>query len=118
MLCYLIDAIGIERDVPFDLLYRRERLLVRPHRIDGFLSSSRNAVVTAVTFIRTVSCVIRPFQLREIYILTWNVLNSRIVRFAERQGVARIGPLPGLRPILRRERDSAGSKSDDQDLES
>jgi hypothetical protein len=23
LLCYLIDAIGIERDVPFDLLYRR-----------------------------------------------------------------------------------------------
>src|SRR5258705_4499849 len=88
---YLIDAIGIERDMFSDLVYGRKRLLVRPHRIDGLLSSSRNVVVTAIPFIRTVSCVSRPFQLGEINVLTWNVLNGRIRRFAERQGVAGIG---------------------------
>jgi hypothetical protein len=35
--------------------------------------------------------VIRPFQLGKINILTWNVLNGPIRRFAERQGVAGIG---------------------------
>jgi hypothetical protein len=35
--------------------------------------------------------VIRPFQLGKINVLTWNVLNGRIRRFAERQGVAGIG---------------------------
>src|SRR4029077_3465343 len=70
LLCYLIDAIGIERDVPFDLLYRRKWLLVRPHHIDGLLSSGRDAVVTAVAFIRTVGSVIRPFQLVGVRKLT------------------------------------------------
>src|SRR6202043_3029442 len=91
LLCYLIDAIEIERDVPSDLLYGRKRLLVRPHRIDGLLFSSRNAVVTAVAFVRTVGCVIRPLQLGKIHILAWNIFNRRIRRFAERQGVAGIG---------------------------
>jgi len=35
--------------------------------------------------------VIRPFQLGEINVLTWNVLNGRIRRLAEREGVACIG---------------------------
>ena len=34
------------------------------------------------------------FQLSEINVLTWNVLNGRIRRFAQRQGVARIGNHP------------------------
>jgi hypothetical protein len=45
LLCYLIDAIRIERDVPSDLLYGRKGLFVRPDRIDGLLSSSGNVVV-------------------------------------------------------------------------
>ena len=35
--------------------------------------------------------MIRPFQLGEINVLKWNVLNGWIVRFAKRQGVAGIG---------------------------
>jgi hypothetical protein len=35
--------------------------------------------------------VIRPFQLGEINVLSWNVLDGRICRFAKRQGVACIG---------------------------
>ncbi len=35
--------------------------------------------------------MIRPFQLGEINVLTRNVLNGRMPRFAERQGVAGIG---------------------------
>jgi hypothetical protein len=35
--------------------------------------------------------VICPLQLGKINVLTWNVLNGRIRRFAERQGVAGIG---------------------------
>ena len=35
--------------------------------------------------------MIGPFQLRKIHVLTWNVLNGRIVRFPKRQGIARIG---------------------------
>ena len=35
--------------------------------------------------------MIRPFQLGEINILSWNVLNGRIRRLAESEGVARIG---------------------------
>jgi hypothetical protein len=34
--------------------------------------------------------VIRPFQLREINIVAWNVLNRGIDGFAEREGVPRI----------------------------
>jgi hypothetical protein len=83
LLYYLIDAIGIERDVPSDLLYGRKWLLVRPHRIDGLLSSSRNTVVTAVAFIRTVSCMIRLLQLGKIHVLAWNIFHRWIVRFAE-----------------------------------
>src|SRR5207244_11254860 len=78
-----------------DLGDGRKRILVRPHRIDRLLSSSRNAVVAAIAFIRTVGSVIRPFQLRKIHVLTWNVLNGRIVRFPKRQGIARIGDYPG-----------------------
>src|SRR5438128_6284818 len=74
-----------------DLRNSRVRILVRPHSIDGLLSSTGNAVVTAITFIRTVGGVIRPFQLGKIDIFTRNVLNGRIVRFAKRQGIASIG---------------------------
>src|ERR1700687_624192 len=91
LLCYLIDALGIERDMPLDPHNSRKRILVRPDRVDGLLSSSGNAVVIAIAFIGTVGCVIRPFQLGKINVLGWNVLNGRIRRFAERQGAAGIG---------------------------
>src|SRR4029077_14201786 len=84
-------AIRIERDVSFDLRNGRIWILVGPHGIDGLLSSSGKAVVTAVAFIRTVSCMIRPFQLSKIDIFNWNVLDGRIVGFAKCQRVAGIG---------------------------
>src|SRR5207253_3247120 len=90
-LCYLIDPVGIERNMPPDLHNSRKRILVRPHRIDGFLFSSGNAVVIAIAFIRTVGSVICPFQLGKVNVLTWNVLNGRIRRFAERQSISGIG---------------------------
>jgi hypothetical protein len=37
---YLIDALWIERNMPSNVRNCRERFLVRPHRIDGFLASS------------------------------------------------------------------------------
>src|SRR6266404_1174710 len=82
LLCYFIHPLGIERNMPPDLLNSGKRILVRPHRIDGLLSASGNAVVIAIAFVRTVSGVIGPFQLRKINVLTWNVLNGRIRRFA------------------------------------
>src|SRR5947209_17529610 len=91
VLCYLIDSFGIERDVPLDLRNSRIRILIHPYGIDGLLSSSGNAVVTTLAFIRTVGTVIGPFQLRKIHVLTWNVLNGRIVGFAKCQRVAGIG---------------------------
>ena len=81
LLCYLVDSVGIERDMFFDLRNSRIRVLIRPHGIDGLLSASGNAVVIAIAFIRTVGSVIRPFQLGKIDIFTGNVLNGRIVRF-------------------------------------
>src|SRR5437016_3457371 len=78
----------------FDLRNGRIRILVRPHRIDGLLSSSGNAVVIAIALVRTVRSVIGPSQLRKIDIFTWNVLNGRVVRFPKRQGIARIGHYP------------------------
>src|SRR5436190_8212564 len=75
----------------FDLRNCGKWILVRPHGIDGLPSSSGNAVVIAVPFIGTVGSVIRPFQLGEINMLTRNILNGRIIRFAECQGVAGIG---------------------------
>src|SRR6202795_4070971 len=77
--------------MPLDLHNRRKRILVRPDSVDGLVSSSGNAVVIAIAFVRTVGSVLRWFQLRKINVLTWNVLNGRIRRFAERQGVAGIG---------------------------
>jgi hypothetical protein len=77
-----------------DLRNRRIRILVRPDGIDGLFSSSRNAVIPAIAFIRAVGSVIGPLQLGEIDILTWKVLNGRIVRFAKRQSVVRIGYHP------------------------
>src|SRR5258708_7224691 len=77
--------------MPLDLYNSRKRILVRPRRIDGLLSSSGNAVVIAIAFVGTVGCVICPFQLGKINVLTRNVLNGRIRRFAEHQGVAGIG---------------------------
>src|SRR5713101_2975279 len=91
LLGYLIDPVGIERHMPLDLRNGRIRILVRPHRIDGLLSSSGNAVVIAIALVRTVRSVIGPFQLRKIDIFTRNVLNGRIVRFPKRHGVAGIG---------------------------
>src|SRR5207237_9701832 len=44
---YFVDSVGIERDVLLDLRNIWIRVLIRPHRIDRFLSSSRNAVVIA-----------------------------------------------------------------------
>src|SRR5882724_12424204 len=80
--------------MPFDLRNSGIRILVRPHGIDGLLSSRRNTVVTAIAFIRAVGGVICPFQLGKIDIFTWNVLNGGIVRFPKRQGIARIGHYP------------------------
>src|SRR5438105_838889 len=76
LLCYLIDSVGVKRDVSLDLRNGRIRILVGPHRVDGLLSSSGNAVVIAIAFIRTVGRVICPFQLSEINVLTRNVLNG------------------------------------------
>jgi hypothetical protein len=110
LLRYLIDPVGIERNMPLDLHDSRKRILVRPHCIDGLLSSSGNALVIAIAFIETVGCVIRPFQLGKINVLTWNVLNGRIRRFAERQGVgiSSLGflagcfwPSPAFQPPMR-----------------
>ena len=114
LLCYLIDPVGIERNMAPYLHNSRKRILVRPHRIDGLLSSSGNAVVIAITFIRAVGRVIRPFQLGKINVLTWNVLNGRIRCFAERCGYRQPH---GPRRIRQRERDCAGWKSDDPGLE-
>src|SRR5437870_6412324 len=75
----------------FDLRNCGKWILIRPHGIDGLPSSSGNAVVIAVPFIGTVGSVIRPFQLGEINVLTWNVLNGWILGFAKCQGVAGIG---------------------------
>src|ERR1700730_11184321 len=77
--------------MPLDLRNSRKRILIRPHGVDGLLSSSGNAVVIASAFVRTVGSVIRPFQLGKINVLTWNVLNGRIRRLAQREGVAGIG---------------------------
>src|SRR5438552_16399351 len=85
-----MDPVGIERDVPLDLRNSRKRILIRPHGIEGLISSSGNAVVTALAFIRTVGSVIGPFQLRKIHVIAWNILNSRIVLFPKSQGIARI----------------------------
>src|SRR5438876_8581721 len=77
--------------MPLDLRNSRVRILIRPDGIDGLLSSSGNAVVTAIAFIRTVGSVIRPLQLRKIDVLARNIFHRRMRRFAERQGVAGIG---------------------------
>ena len=73
-----------------DLRNSRVRILVRPHRVDGLLSSNWNAIVISIAFVRTVGSVIRPFQLGEVNMLTRNILNGRIIRFAECQGVVGI----------------------------
>src|SRR6266851_8742381 len=91
LLCYLIGSVGIERDISLDFLNGGVGILIRPHGIDRLLSSSGNAVVIAIAFVRTVGRVICPFQLSKIDIFTGNVLNGRIVRFAKRQGVVGIG---------------------------
>src|SRR3981189_3771066 len=77
--------------MPPDLRDSGKRILVRRHRTDGLLSSSGNAVIAAIVFVRAVGNVIRPFQLGKINILSWNILNGRIRRFEERQGIAGIG---------------------------
>src|SRR6266404_6593077 len=87
-LCYFIHTLGIKRDMPSDQLYGGKWILVRPHGIDGLLSSSRNAVVAAIALIRTVGDVICPFQLGKVNVLNWYVLNGPIRRFAERQGLS------------------------------
>jgi len=83
LLCYLIDSVGIEGDMLPDLRNSGIRILVRPHGIDGLLSSSWNAVVITMPFIRAVGGVIGPFQLGKIDILTGNVMNGRVVSFAK-----------------------------------
>ena len=74
----------------FDLRNSTIRIFICPHRIDGLLASSGNAVVTAVAFIWTVSSVICPFQLGKIDIFAGNVMNWWIVRFPKCQGIASI----------------------------
>src|SRR6202521_6224122 len=49
--CYFIYPLGMERNMPFDLLNTRERILIRPHRVDGLLSASGNAVISAIAFV-------------------------------------------------------------------
>jgi hypothetical protein len=58
LLCYLIEPVGIERKMLLDLHNSRKRILVQPHRIDGLLSFSGNAVAIATAFIGTLGCVI------------------------------------------------------------
>jgi len=95
----------------------RERILVGPHRIDGFLSSGGNAVVVAIAFVRTIGDVVCPFQLRKSNILGWNVLNGRVRRFAERQGVAAVGDHPSRNGYDNGSRIALDGKSDVLDLE-
>src|SRR5882672_401689 len=90
MLCYLVYPLGMERNMPPDLHNSTKRILVRPRRIDGLLSSNGNAIVIAIAFIGTVGNVIGPLQLGKVNVRTWNVLNGRIRSFTERQGVASI----------------------------
>src|SRR5258708_12357742 len=74
-----------------DLRHGRKWVLVGPNRIDGLLSSGGNAVIIALAFIGAVRNVVRALQLRKINVLYWNVLNGRICRFLECQGLAGIG---------------------------
>ena len=90
-LLYLIDLVGIERNMPSNLHNWTKGILVRPHRVDGLLSSRGNAVVTAIAFVRTVGSVVRSLQLGKINVPTRNVLNGRIRSFAESQGILSIG---------------------------
>src|SRR5271168_3123176 len=80
---YFIYPFGIEGHMSPDVSDRRERILVCPDRVDGFLASSGNAVVVAIAFVRAIGNVVRPFQLRKINILAWNILNGRIRCFPE-----------------------------------
>ena len=76
--------------MPLNLLNSRKRIFVCPDRIHGLLASNGDALVDAVAFIGAVGNLIRPFQLREINIVAWNVLNGGIHGFPQREGVPRI----------------------------
>ena len=66
MLRDFIDSVEVEGYVSLDLRNSRIRVLIRPRRIDGLLSTTRNTVVIAIVFIRAVGGVIGPFQLGKI----------------------------------------------------
>src|SRR6202035_4510938 len=47
----LVDTVRVESDVILDLRHRFERGLIGPHRIEGALAASRDAVVGSVTLV-------------------------------------------------------------------
>jgi hypothetical protein len=110
-----LTRLGIERNMPSDLLYGRKWIFVQPDGIDGLLSCGGNAVVIAIAFVWAVGHVIRPFQLGKVNVLNGNVLNGRIRRFA-RQGVAGIGNHTARDGHDNPSGIALNSKSDDLDL--
>lgn len=84
MLCYLVDPVGIERNMPPDLRNSRKRILIRPHAIDRLPSSSGNAVVIAIAFPRVAMIVSIVETCRRLNISLRDYLASVLPGLADR----------------------------------
>jgi hypothetical protein len=55
----LVDTVRVEGDVILDLRHRFKWTLIGPHRIDGTISTSRNAVVGSAALVGQFFCDVR-----------------------------------------------------------
>src|ERR1700692_1709735 len=86
-----VDAVGIESTMILDRGNRSVGCFVGPDSVDGAISASGNAKVSAVALVGAVGGVVRSLEQRQIHVLARNVLDGRIARLAERQSILRIG---------------------------
>src|SRR5713101_9927256 len=71
----LVDTVRVEGDVTLDLRHRFKRGLISPHRIEGAITASRNAVVGSVALVGTIRGVFAARERGHIDIATGDILN-------------------------------------------
>ena len=86
-----IDTVGIEREVIADRLDGGIGRLVSPDRIDGALAARRDREVRGIALVWAIRRMVRAFELRHVDILSRDVEDGRVMRFTQRQRVARVG---------------------------
>jgi hypothetical protein len=86
-----VHAIEVEGNVIDDLGDGRVRSPVGPNGVYRLLSPGWDAVIAALSLVRTVGGVVRRFKQRQVDVVEWDVVDRLVIRLMELQRVLSVG---------------------------